>query len=255
MHFNKMKILILADIHSNFEALKEVFYYIKVKGIGINKCFILGDVIGYGPSPNECIKFVKNIPSCKIVPGNHEWAVIRKISLDYFSESARRAILWTQEVITKSNLDSISNLSITETTEHNRLSYLFLHGSPINKIEEYILNNYIAKQNFDVFKENVCFFGHTHVPVLYIKHDNKINSCYLNDGMTLEIKQGYKYLINVGAVGQPRDGDPKASFGILNTDKRALTIKRIEYNYELTQKNIIDSGLPEFLARRLAYGH
>ncbi len=255
MGFNKMKILILADIHSNFEALQEIFKYIKINDIKINRCFILGDIIGYGPLPNKCINFIKSIPSCKIVPGNHEWGVAGKIILNYFNENAKKAILWTRKMITKMNFDFISNLPVTETAEYNGITYLFLHGSPLNKIEEYILNNYIARQNFNMLKENVCFFGHTHIPILYIKHGNNINSFYLNDGITLEIKQDYQYLINIGAVGQPRDGDSRASFGILDTNQRTLTIKRAEYNIKVTQKSIIDSGLPEFLARRLVYGH
>ena len=249
-----MKVLILADIHSNFEALKEIFNYIKKEKIKINRSFILGDIIGYGPFPNECIKYVRNIPLCSVVPGNHEMGVINRKILDYFSENARRAIMWTGKVLSRGNYKFISNLPATITTEYNGFKYLFLHGSPLDKIKEYISNNYIAGQNFKAFKEDVCFFGHTHLPVVYLKHNNKVSSFHLDESMKIEIKHGYRYLINTGAVGQPRDGDPRAGFGILDTKENTLVIKRVDYNFKLIQKYIIDSGLPYSLASRLAHG-
>lgn len=249
-----MKILIMSDIHSNLQALKEIFNYIETEEIKISQCVVLGDIVGYGPFPNECIQFLRNIPLCKVVTGNHEWGVARKIHLNRLNENAREAILWTRKVLGRGNYDFISGLPLTETLEYNDFKYLFLHGSPLNKIEEYILNNYIARQNFKAFNEDVCFFGHTHVPMLYLKYQDQVNSLYLNDRTVLKINKKYQYLINVGSVGQPRDGDTRASFGILDMKEKTLMIKRVEYNYKSTQKFIINAGLPDFLSRRLAYG-
>jgi len=249
-----MKILILADIHSNIEALKEVFLYIKSENLNFNRCFILGDMVGYGASPNECIKFIRNIPSCRIVPGNHEWGITGKIHLDYFNENARRAILWTKNKLTEVHYDFISKLSLTEAAQYNSYKYLFLHASPINKIEEYMLNDYKASLNFKAFSENICFFGHTHIPVVYLKNKNKVNSFYLSEDLKIEIKSEYRYLINVGSVGQPRDRDPRVSFGILDSVEKTITVKRLEYDIKTAQKKILDAGLPTSLARRLDYG-
>lgn len=249
-----MKILIISDIHSNLEALKEIFFYLKFKKIDIHRCFVLGDIIGYGPFPNECIDFIKNITHCKVIAGNHEWAVSEKLSLNYFNENAKLAIMWTKKVLTKENMEYILNLPIEVNAEYNNIKYQFVHGSPLNKVEEYITNHYIAKQNFSVMKRDVCFFGHTHIPMLYLWHKNDVSSLYLDDGLTVKIRRGYKYLINIGAAGQPRDGDPRASFGILDTTTNKLTIKRVEYNYRITQRYIMNFGLPTFLASRLGWG-
>ncbi|MBN1898708.1 MAG: metallophosphoesterase family protein [Spirochaetes bacterium] len=250
-----MKILIIADIHSNLEALKETFLYIKKIKMNISRTFVLGDIIGYGPFPNECIDFVKNLSNCTCTPGNHEWALLGKMPISYFNENAKQAILWTKKVLTKNNRDYILyNLPMTEKLEYDDMEYLFLHGSPTNKIEEYIVNPYIAKKNFKEFDENVCFFAHTHVPMMYMSDKNEVTSLYLEDGIIFKLDHDIKYLINIGSIGQPRDGDPRASFGILDTSTKKLTIKRIDYDYAKTQKYIMKAGLPEILASRLAWG-
>lgn len=249
-----MNILILADIHSNLEALKEVFNYLKLNEIKIEKIIVLGDLIGYGPFPNQVINFIKLLNNVEVIAGNHEWAVCGKININYFNENAKLAIEWTKNILTSENFEYILNLPVLLNLEFNGIKYLFVHGSPVNKIEQYILNDTIAAQSFNAFNDDVCFFAHTHIPYIYFKSGNKITSLYLSENLPVELKNGYRYLINPGSVGQPRDGDFRASFGILDTNSKIFRIKRIEYNYKVTQTHIINNGLPPFLASRLAWG-
>ncbi|MBU1077997.1 MAG: metallophosphatase family protein [Spirochaetes bacterium] len=249
-----MRILILADIHSNLEALKKVLFYIEQKKIAIDKYYVLGDIVGYGPFPNECVQLIRELPDHKSIPGNHEWAVTGKVDTQYFNAHAREAIAWTRKILKNDHYIYLDGLPLTEKLQSDGLKYLFLHGSPENKIEEYIFNTYMAKRNFNCFKENICFFGHTHMPILFLKMEHKIEAIPLNDGDVVELKDEYRYLINVGSVGQPRDGDPRASFGILDTERRTVLIKRLDYNIKKTQKHIIDFKLPRGLATRLSDG-
>ncbi len=249
-----MKILIMSDIHSNFEALKEVFNYIKNKRIEIDECFILGDAIGYGPFPNETLEFIKNLQRVRYVAGNHEWGVAGKLNIEYFNEYGRRAILWKRKVLTKNNMSYIFNLDTFDREEYNGIKYRFLHASPLNHIEEYIVNSYIAKLNFKAFKEDVCFYGHTHIPMLYLLKDDKVAGISLKHKMVIGINRGNRYLINVGSVGQPRDGDSRSGFGILDTEVNTVTLFRIKYDYRVTQEFIKRNRLPQFLADRLSWG-
>ena len=250
-----MNILIISDIHSNLEALKEVFNYIRINEIEINRIIVLGDIIGYGPFPNETINFIKSLKNSEVIAGNHEWGVSNRLNLNYFNENAKIAIEWTKNMLTSENFNYIFNLPIELNFEFNNIKYLAVHGSPLNKVEEYIVNNYIAKQSFKALKEDVGFFGHTHIPYFYKYEGENVLGFYIEDEFEIKIEySSFKYLINPGSVGQPRDGDNRVSFGILNTDSNIFKLKRLEYNFKVTQKYIIDYGLPTFLATRLAWG-
>lgn len=250
-----MKILILADIHSNWEALKKVFKYISEKHIEIDEYYILGDIIGYGPFPNECINLISKLPRCKILFGNHEMAVLNKLSTQHFNSYAKEAIIWTKSKLHKENIQFLRTLLVRDQTEYDSINYLFVHGSPQDEIREYITNRTIAKMNFNKLNADVCFFGHTHVSIFFLKDQDVVISNFLHDGMKIKIDKRYQYLINIGSVGQPRDGDSRLSFGILDTIKRTVLIKRLKYRYKNTQKAVIKAGLPGSLATRLAYGH
>ncbi len=241
-----MKIAIISDIHGNLEALNAVLK--KIEEEKPDKIVCLGDIVGYGANPNECCDIVKKLTD-KIVMGNHDSAVCMKTPLDWFNPNARTAIEWTMKKLTPDNFDFLSKLPLTLKYEN----LLFVHASP-NSPEEwkYILNAYDAYYELQVIKENVCFIGHSHVPVTFMLDENL--DIFMIDREEFFIEGGKKYLINVGSVGQPRDFDPRASFGIYDTDKKHFRIIRVDYDIRLAQRKIIEADLPVILAERLLYG-
>ncbi|MEW6097249.1 MAG: metallophosphoesterase family protein [bacterium] len=245
---NFMQYGIISDIHSNLEALMVVLEKLKE----VDKIICLGDIVGYGPLPNECIDEVRKLSGVTIV-GNHDLASIGWKEISWFNEYAQRAIIWTMDTLTKENKQYLS--SLPEIVEEK--DFIMVHGSLWDYTNEYITGVKKANKSFELLKEkNLLFVGHTHSPMLFLKKEYEpIYPIRLGDKDTIKVSTPDKLIVNVGAVGQPRDGDPRASFGIFDTDTMEIGIYRVSYDINKTQDLMRKEGLPEFLIERLAVGY
>ncbi len=234
-----MRIAIISDIHSNLEALTKAFEIIETKNIDEIVC--LGDIVGYGANPNECVELIRKRVKY-VVMGNHDYAVaVDPTELFYFSSHARESDLWTREVLTRENLEFLKSLPLTISFKN----LLFVHSSPAQPREwEYIFTEAQAKVQFQYFNEKICFIGHSHLPGVF-PEKGSYNG---------KIDKNMRYIINVGSVGQPRDGDWRLCFGIFDTNTWTYEQIRSEYEVEKASIKIIQNGLPEFLARRILVG-
>lgn len=243
-----MKYGIISDIHGNLEALKVVLERLK----DVEKIICLGDIVGYGPLPNECIDEIRKLSGLNIV-GNHDLASIGWKDISWFHEYAQSAIIWTMDILTKENKEYLS--SLPEIIEEK--DFIMVHGSLYNYTDEYITEVKKANKSFKLLKErNLLLVGHTHFPRLFIKKENyPIYRIRLVDKDTIRISSDDKLIINVGAVGQPRDGDPRAGFGIFDTDTMEIKTYRVPYNINKTQELMRKKELPQFLINRLTSGY
>ena len=232
-----MRIAIISDIHSNLEALMKAMEIIDRQSIDEITC--LGDIVGYGANPNECIELIRQ--RCNIViKGNHEDAVIDVTVADDFTESARSAILWTRQQITEENLGYLRSLPLT----YRRSEMVLVHSSPCEPQEwNYIFEEDTAARAFRCFSEPLCFIGHTHIPMMFSPN-----------GHASVITNGERYLINVGSVGQPRDRNKDLSFGIFDTRSWTYENIRSPYDMETAAGKILKTALPPRLGRRLFMG-
>jgi diadenosine tetraphosphatase ApaH/serine/threonine PP2A family protein phosphatase len=241
-----MKLGILADIHSNLEALNCALDALK----DVSGFICPGDIVGYGPNPNECVEIVRKL-DCRTVAGNHDYAGVGKLDPSNFSGDAREAIEWTAKVLTEENRKFLQ--SLPEYIENEK--YEMVHGSLRNPIEEYITNVQVGAATLELMQKKICFVGHLHIPLVVVKEKgSKYDGWQLNDGDTIEIKKFDKIVINTGGVGQPRDMDTRASFGVYDTEKQTVEIRKIEYNISAVQEKMRKAYLPEFLIERLKYG-
>ena len=237
---------IISDIHGNLEALEVVLYQLQKA----ERLVCLGDLVGYGPNPNECVEKVRelNIPS---VAGNHDKAVTGEMELTWFNRNARDAVIWTQKEIKQENLEYLKKLP--EVLEADDFQYV--HGSLRSPLEEYITSLSEALATFERMTRPLCFIGHSHVPLfIALKKDGNYDGRVLLDGEEVLVEEYEKVIINVGGVGQPRDGDPRASFGIYDSKTRIFTLHRVEYNVEQVQEKMKKVGLPQALIDRLQFG-
>lgn len=242
-----MKIAIFSDIHANLEALQAVLAFLK--DASIDRYICLGDIVGYGASPNECTEEVRKL-NCPVVIGNHDYVGVGMGDISYFNMTAKTAILWTRNQLKAENADFLKALPFT----HKENSFLAVHASPQSPEKwEYVITMDSALNNMNHFSEQICFIGHSHIP-FFLELDPEGNG-ELNRNNPLEIKDGYRYLINVGSVGQPRDNNPKSAFVIYDTDEKMVTLKRLAYDVGKAQEKIIEAGLPVQLAQRLQSGY
>jgi len=238
-----MKYGIISDIHGNLEALKSILPYISP----LDKIIVLGDITGYGPAPNECCEEVKRLDSI-VIAGNHDVASVGKKDIDWFNPFAKEAIEWTQGVLTQENKEWLLSLPLRV----NEKNFIFVHGSLRNYTDEYIFKEREALASLALLKDEILFVGHTHVPSYFFFENNTIYGRRLIENETITISK--KMLINPGSVGQPRDYNPKASFGILDNKRKEFRLFRIPYNIRRTQELMKDNGLPEYLIKRLEQG-
>jgi len=244
-----MRILIVSDIHANLHAFDAV-----LESAGaFDKIWCLGDVVGYGPDPNECIRRLQGF-SHVCIAGNHDWAALGRLNLDEFNTDAQISAQWTQQELTAESKSYLESLPEKVTEE----GFTLVHGSPREPIWEYIIFPAIAKPQFACFDTDVCFVGHTHAPIIfsYYKDGDGPEVCEAS-GLPVEEKLllGHeRQIINPGSVGQPRDGDARAAYAILDTEKGELEHFRIAYPIKLVQKLMTERGLPSRLVARLAYG-
>jgi len=244
-----MRYAIFADIHSNLEALETVLkYYEKEK---VDKYFCCGDIVGYGPNPNECIEKIRLLGSI-VIAGNHDLATVGLKDISWFNEYAQAAILWTKEKLTPENAEYLKSLPQTYQDENLTL----VHGTPRNPIDEYLVNLRQARENIKFFSTEVCFIGHTHTPFFYQMNaqGEELYGNFLQKNPVI-LAPRTKTIINLGSVGQPRDGDPRAACAIYDAEKREIYLTRFEYNISDVQQKMLEANLPSYLIHRLSYGH
>lgn len=254
------RIGIISDIHGNIEAFEKVIY--ELEKLSCDEIWCLGDLVGYGASPNECVSLTRD--SCKVIlAGNHDLGVVGKLDFSEFSYDARVAGEWTINVLIPENLEFLKTLEpIKETTLNDPATKLFLvHGSPAGPEWEYIFSDYDATKAIYALEEagiNLCFFGHTHIAAKCRASGEEISfeGWLPEDKISLSTAFDGKdefLLLNPGSVGQPRDYDWRASFALIDENLETV-VYRVEYDVETAAEKIIDEGLPIFLARRLRLG-
>lgn len=242
-----MRYLIISDIHANLPALEAVLSHAQDQGYDAVLC--LGDVVGYGPYPNECTEWVReNAQVC--LAGNHDWAVIGKMDVEDFNPTAAQATLWTRRELKPENRAYLEERPSVIVEE----GYTLTHGSLRDPVWEYITDIWIAQQSFELLTTPLLFHGHTHIPVVFREREGGLPEILLPRGEGTFVLDGSRFLINPGSVGQPRDGDPRASYLIYDDAKLAWEYFRVDYPIPQTQEAIRQAGLPESLAQRLSFG-
>ena len=240
-----MKYAIISDIHANLEALESVLQDIEDEGI--ERIICLGDIVGYGANPKECLNKMKSINDI-VCAGNHDHAVINQTNTTYFNIHARKAVLWTSLQLTKEDILYIQSFPYI----YEEKDFVAVHANLVQPENwGYIFDDFDAAKNFAAMKKKICFIGHSHVPLAFEKKDDIRPYYNLKE---IEIDENAEYIINVGSVGQPRDGDPRSCYCIFDSDELKVKWKRLEYNIIKTQKKIVEAGLPYFLAERLQIG-
>ncbi len=241
-----MRYLVLSDIHSNLPALEAVLAEVDLAHIDEVLC--LGDLVGYGPHPNECIARLRELP-LHCVAGNHDWAAIGKMDTAEFNSAAREACQWTAKELTAENRAYLQSLPETFVQDN----YTLVHGSLRAPIWEYVTHPLVAQRSFELLNTQLCFHGHTHVPVIFREEGTHPQAYILPPGQRITLDAN-RYMINTGSVGQPRDGDPRASCLLFDSREATLEYRRVDYPIEETQKSMKVKGLPESLITRLSYG-
>lgn len=241
-----MRVLVISDIHANLTAFKAVLADADGEW---DKIWFLGDLIGYGPDPNECAQLLRQHDHLAL-SGNHDWAVLDRIDITTFNREAQHAISWTQETITEETrvyLDELPSLHVEEP-------FTLAHASPRQPVWEYVLDPYTAALNFQYFDTRYCLVGHTHVPIWFEEDENDdVVPNLPNYHHPLHLNER-RIIINPGSVGQPRDSDPRASYALLNTDELAWSYRRVEYDLQETQQRMRQHEMPPRLINRLEYG-
>jgi len=240
-----MKFAIIADIHANLEAFQVVLADIKQQKCTHFAC--LGDVVGYNANPKECLDIVRsmNIP---VVKGNHDEYCSTDVPLDGFNPAAAEAVTWTRKQLTTDDRQWLRDLKYLRMVTNFTIVHATLDGP---QRWGYVFDKLAAAASFTYQNTSVCFFGHTHVPVAFIKDTSVVRGGTYSK---FKVEPGKKYFVNVGAIGQPRDGNPKSAYVVYDVDEGTIELRRLEYDIPAAQKKILDAGLPPRLAERLAFG-
>lgn len=246
-----MRIGILGDIHGNMEALTAVVA--AMRNDGVDRWVQVGDIVGYGPEPSDCIDLVREL-GCTVCVGNHDAAVLGALDTDYFNNYARLAIDWTKENIRSQDLEYLKSLPLVVKKEE----YTVVHGS-LSEPEQfgYVISPVEAKESLRLQNTYMGFVGHSHVPAIYVEREgmdiNELEVHY-HSAVEIDVSKCSRVLMNVGSVGQPRDEDPRAAYAVYDTEAKFASIRRIEYDIAGVQNKIRSAGLPEVLAHRLSLG-
>jgi diadenosine tetraphosphatase ApaH/serine/threonine PP2A family protein phosphatase len=244
-----MRYLVLSDVHANLEALTAV---LDAAAGDWDQALVLGDLVGYGADPNAVIDRVRELPIAAMVRGNHDKVAAGLAPTDSFNHVARQAIEWTAAALTPANLQLLAALpqgpvAIDAVTE-------ICHGAPWDE-DAYLFDERDVERSGTAQSRPLCLFGHTHVPSIFrLAPVVEASLPVRGERCRVPIDPGGRYLVNCGAVGQPRDSDPRAAFGLLDSASRVLTIVRTPYEVAAAQTKILDAGLPAVLAQRLALG-
>jgi predicted phosphodiesterase len=245
-----MKYLILSDIHSNKEAMSAVLSFVRRKPW--DKAVVLGDLVGYGANPNQAVDMLRGLRPLAAIRGNHDKVCSGIEDGELFNRMALEAALWTRKKLTRSNIQWLKALPQGPLVVDD--SFTISHGTPIDE-DAYIFGEIEALNVFRHADFPVCFFGHSHFPVIFALSPDAITTILTAaPSFRFKLKPGVRYLINPGSVGQPRDGNPLTSFALYDSDSRVVTIHRIPYQVRQTQQKILKAGLPRPLADRLSVG-
>jgi len=241
-----MKIGLIADIHANFDALITVLDALSAEQV--DKIICLGDLVGYGPDPMECISIISDSAET-VLAGNHDYAAVGLLPIDNFNPDAKTAMEWTQNQLDQPAKDYLKSLPI----EMKNGNILAIHATPEAPEKFlYIMKEMDIKTNLDLLELPICLVGHSHVPGIFVK--DATGDLFVHHEPELTFQEGCKYLINIGSVGQPRDGNPNAAFAVLDQDAGTYALKRIPYDVENVQRKMAEKKLPGSLIDRLAFG-
>jgi len=245
-----MKYLILSDIHSNQEAFAAILTFVKRKPW--DKAVFLGDLVGYGANPNQTIDMLRKLRPLAAIRGNHDKVCSGIEDGELFNRIALEAALWTRKKLTRANQKWLKALPEGPLVVDG--AFAIAHGTPVDE-DAYVFGEIEALNVFRHTDYPVCFFGHSHFPVIFALSTDAITTVLtVAPSFRLKLKPGVRYLINPGSVGQPRDGNPLTSFAIYDSDSKVVTIHRIPYRLKFAQEKILKAGLPRPLADRLAIG-
>jgi predicted phosphodiesterase len=239
-----MRIAVLSDIHSNLVALEAVLAHAGA----VDAVWHLGDVVGYGPEPDAVVARLSALGALG-VRGNHDAAAVGGREIDYFNPEARAAMEWTRRRIGDATRTWLAALP----ERYAEYEMTLVHGSPRDPTWEYVTSERSAKANIAVLETRHGLHGHTHVPVAFVEDDGRVRGHEPNDGETLPF-DGRRVFLNPGSVGQPRDGDPRSSYLVLDPDGGSATWHRVAYDIDAVRAAMLTAGLPERLAERLRYG-
>lgn len=243
-----MRTAFISDIHANLDALEAVLADIGRQETDRIVC--LGDIVGYGPEPNPCVARVRDACTVTVV-GNHDYAALGRIDTLGFNEYARAAADWTAAALDEDAIAFLEALPLETVLDGVRL----VHASPLDPERwTYILSYQEAKRQFAAFSEQICFIGHSHLPIVVESEGEEIRAVPFSADVPVRIHRGRRYLVNVGSVGQPRDRDPRSGYAWYDDEASAVMMRRLEYPVAAVQKKILAAGLPPFLAQRLADG-
>ena len=242
-----MRYAIIADIHANLAAFTAVLEDIGQRG-GVAEVWCLGDVVGYGPDPRECIELLRKYKHV-CVAGNHDWAAVGRVDTAAFNPDADAACQWTARRLTPRDKKYLENLPLVIEKD----GFTLAHGSPRDPIWEYITSTSLARENFTFFRSQYCLVGHSHVPLVFKDEGDSSSFSQLSTDVGLALGET-RLIINPGAVGQPRDNDPRAGYAIYDSEARSIKLYRVPYDINATQTRMMENGLPIRLVVRLSYG-
>lgn len=241
---------IIGDVHANLPALETV-----LSAADCASWICIGDIVGYGPFPNECVDRIAGTAALSVA-GNHDLGSLGALDLAVFNRDARMACEWTREVLEEEPRKYLESLDAVQAVGDR----LVVHASPRDPVWEYVSTKSQALDNFLEFGQRLCFHGHSHVPLVFVKGTGMpddaedVEAVVPREGREIELEDGRRYLVNVGSVGQPRDGDPRSCYVILDEDRGTLSFHRAAYDVALVQERMAEVGLPPFLIDRLAIG-
>jgi predicted phosphodiesterase len=239
-----MKFAIIADIHANLEAFRVVLEDIKQQKCTHYAC--LGDVVGYNANPKECLELVRGL-NLPCVRGNHDDYCSTDGPLDGFNPAAAEAVRWTRKQLSEADKQWLRDLKYWRIVTNFTIVHATLDGP---QRWGYVFDKLAAAASFTYQNTSVCFFGHTHVPVAFVRDSVVRGGTYSK----FKVEPGKKYFVNVGAIGQPRDNNPKAAYVVYDVEEGTIELRRLPYDIPAAQKKILDAGLPPRLAERLAFG-
>lgn len=242
-----MRILIISDIHANLTAFETVLKDAKGEW---DYVWCLGDVVGYGPDPNECVELLNTLPHLCLA-GNHDWAALGRLDIRTFNPDASKAVNWTRTALKPENVAYLEDLPTTFVIGQ----YTLAHGSPREPIWEYILEPMVAALNFPHFETPYCLVGHTHQPIIYEQlNENGNTDAIMPTYRQARILNGHRQIINPGSVGQPRDANPAAAYALLDDERNTWEHRRVPYDIAAVQKRMRRVDMPERLVIRLEHG-
>jgi predicted phosphodiesterase len=242
-----VRCLLIADVHANLAALEAV-----LEAAGeFDEIWCLGDVVGYGPDPDDCLSRLRRHPLVAVA-GNHDWAAIGRLDLFEFNPSARAAAEWTAGQLQPESRQYLDRLPVCQ----RQVAFTLVHGSVRHPIWEYVDDPQVARENLDLQVTPYCLVGHSHVPLLYRRAtaEGVADEYVLRGDRSKVLLAGHQVILNPGSVGQPRDGDPRAAFALLDTEATTVELRRVSYAVRVTQERIAAAGLPDRNAARLSLG-